>query len=227
VRAARNLPQAHASRDYAVWGHSQGGHAALFTGEFAGVYAPELRLHGIAAGAPVPNLVDLFKVNVKTTVGKVLIAMALDSWQRVYHDASLSRIVTPAARPAVARIARHCLYGRKQVLASVLGALVLGLTFLSAPVWDTEPWRTIAEENTPSVGPVDVPMLVVQSGADTIVDPAVTRRYVDELCASARTVELRLYPGVGHVQTGHVAAPDVERWLAERFAGRPAPSTCG
>ena len=35
VRAARNLPEAEASRDFAVWGHSQGGHASLFTGQVA------------------------------------------------------------------------------------------------------------------------------------------------------------------------------------------------
>ena len=87
VRAARNLTQAHASADFAVWGHSQGGHAALFTGQIAPSYAPELHLFGVAAGAPVPNLIDLFRVNIKSMVGKVLIAMALQSWASVYHDA--------------------------------------------------------------------------------------------------------------------------------------------
>ena len=31
VRAARNLPAAHASDNYVVWGHSEGGHTAMFT----------------------------------------------------------------------------------------------------------------------------------------------------------------------------------------------------
>ena len=31
VRAARELPAAQATHRFAVWGHSQGGHAALFT----------------------------------------------------------------------------------------------------------------------------------------------------------------------------------------------------
>jgi uncharacterized membrane protein HdeD (DUF308 family) len=227
VRAARNLPAAHASADIVVWGHSQGGHASVFTGQIASSYAPELHLWGVAAGAPVPNLIDLFKVNIKTNIGKILIAMALASWQQVYHDAELSRVVKPAARPAVAKIARHCLYGRNQVLGSVPSALVLGLTFLSAPVWETEPWHTIAEQNTPGAVPVDAPMLIVQGAADTIVDPAITKRYVDRLCASGVDVDLRLYPGIGHLETGHDAAPDVERWIADRFAGKPAPSACG
>ena len=117
VRAAHNLAQAHAGTDFAVWGHSQGGQAALFTGQLATTYAPELHLVGVAAGGPVPDLIDLFKVNVKTTIGRVLIAMGLQSWASVYHDAKLDQIVSPAARPIVARIARNCLYSRNQVSA--------------------------------------------------------------------------------------------------------------
>jgi pimeloyl-ACP methyl ester carboxylesterase len=84
VRAAHNLREAHAGTDFAVWGHSQGGQASLFTGQLASTYAPELHLAGVAPGAPVPDLVDLFAVNIKTSAGKVLIAMALQSWARVY-----------------------------------------------------------------------------------------------------------------------------------------------
>jgi len=38
VRAARALPNTGASNRFAVWGHSQGGHAALYTGEVAARY---------------------------------------------------------------------------------------------------------------------------------------------------------------------------------------------
>jgi pimeloyl-ACP methyl ester carboxylesterase len=109
VRAARNLAEASAGDELVVWGHSQGGHASLFTGQLAASYAPELHLVGVAAGGPVPNLEDLFKVNLKTTVGKVLISMALESWVKVYDDASLDQIVTPVARPLVGEIAKNCL----------------------------------------------------------------------------------------------------------------------
>jgi uncharacterized membrane protein HdeD (DUF308 family) len=149
VRAAHNLKAAHASTNFAVWGHSQGGQAALFTGQLASSYAPELHLVGVAAGGPVPNLIDMFKVNIKTTVGKILIAMAMQSWESVYHDANLDQIVTPAARPILAKIARNCLYNQKQILASVPGALALGLSFTHTPPWATQPWKRIAEQNTP------------------------------------------------------------------------------
>jgi pimeloyl-ACP methyl ester carboxylesterase len=180
----------------------------------------------VAAGAPVPDLVELFKVNIETTIGKVLISMALRSWERVYHDARLDQIVRPAARPLVARIAGNCLYGRKQILGSVPGALVLGLAFVHTPPWRVEPWRTIATRNAPGQTPIHAPILIVQGAADTIVDPRVTERLVHRLCARGDAVQLRLLTGAGHLVTGHEAAPEVERWLAARFAGTPVASSC-
>ena len=52
VRAARSLPAVGNGTRYAVWGHSQGGQAALYAGLMSQSYAPELRLAGIAAAAP-------------------------------------------------------------------------------------------------------------------------------------------------------------------------------
>jgi len=49
---------------------------------------------------------------------------------------------------------------------------------------------------------------------------------VDELCANGETVEALSYPGIGHVATSHEAAPDVVAWIADRFAGKPAPTSC-
>ncbi|HEX7609341.1 MAG TPA: lipase family protein [Solirubrobacteraceae bacterium] len=226
VRAAHRLRAAHAGVDFAVWGHSQGGQASLFTGQLASSYAPGLHLVGVAAGAPVPDLVDLFKVNLGTTVGKVLISLALSSWARVYDAASLDRVVTPVARPSVEAIARYCLYGR-EFLASVPSALLLNLSFIRNPPWRVEPWRTISEQNTPGAASIGVPVLITQGGADKIVPVLATQRLAAKLCARGEIVDLRIYPSVEHLEAGIVVAPDVAAWIGARFAGRPAPSTCG
>ena len=59
------LPEAGAAPIYAVWGHSQGAHAALWTGEIAAGYAPELQLKGVAAAAPPTNLAVLVDEDTK------------------------------------------------------------------------------------------------------------------------------------------------------------------
>ena len=225
VRAAHHLHAAHAGVDFAVWGHSQGGQAALFTAELASGYAPDLHLFGVAAGAPVPDLIDLFKVNIKTTVGKVLIAMALSAWEGLYGEARLSKVLTPVARAAVATIVRRCLYGR-EILAGIPSALLLNLTFAHRPPWETEPWRTLARQNTPGGAPIGVPVLITQGGADKIVPAHITARLVRKLCAEGDRVDERIYPSVGHLEAGIVASPDVAAWIGERFAGRPAPVSC-
>jgi alpha-beta hydrolase superfamily lysophospholipase len=148
VRAARNLAEAGASADFVVWGESQGGHASLFAGQLASTYAPELNLHGVVGSAPAADLVDLFKTKTSegTAVGNIFSSMALSSWARVYGQADLDQIVTPAARPLVNRIAENCIQNPAQILASAPAATALNVTSLSNPPWKTEPWKTILAE---------------------------------------------------------------------------------
>ena len=227
VRAAINMAEADAAADFVVWGHSQGGQASVFTGQLAAEYAPELNLLGVAAGGPPSDLIELFKFNVETQVGKIIVAMAIDSWSRVYDDASLDQIVTPSARPIVSRIAENCIYNQAQMLSSAPAALALGLEFLSAPPWEVEPWRTIADQNRLPSNAIGVPILLVQSDTDTIIDPDVTAAYRDRLCDRGETVEYHELSGIGHLDVGHEAAPYVFDWVEARFAGDEPTNACG
>src|SRR6202789_2166244 len=108
VRAARSMPGAGGGLAFAVWGHSQGGQAALYTGILAHSYAPELQLVGVAAAAPATELGTLLADDMDTTGGKNITAMTLWSWSRVY-GAPISNVVTPQAMPAVDRLANECI----------------------------------------------------------------------------------------------------------------------
>src|SRR5439155_1171000 len=57
VRAARHLPGVTLGDRTVVWGHSQGGNAALWTGILAPGYAPDAGVVGVAALAPGSELV--------------------------------------------------------------------------------------------------------------------------------------------------------------------------
>ena len=226
ARAALAMDGVDARPEFAVWGHSQGGHASLFTGELASSYAPELGMVAVAAGGPVPDPIGLIEVNIETTIGKVLVSMALQSWAEVHDDASLVQIVAPAARPILRDIARNCIYDPAQILQSLPGALALKIRFLSTPPWQVEPWKTIAAENTPGSRPIGVPMLVVASDADTVITPEVTDRYIEGRCDAGEELEVLALSGVNHAVVGVEAAPDVADWMDARFAGEPATSSC-
>src|SRR3984957_20582326 len=110
VRVAGSLPGAGDGKKFVVWGHSQGGHAALFSGIIAKTYAPELDLLGVAAAAPATDLAMLMNEDIDSVGGKNITAMTLWSWQRVF-DAKMDKVVDPRAMPAIDQLARECIEG--------------------------------------------------------------------------------------------------------------------
>ena len=226
VRAAGRIPVAGAGTDFAVWGHSQGGHAALFTGQLAPAYAPELALAGIAAAAPATELGELFRRDLDETTGKVLTSMAVVSWSNVYPGAELSQVLEPVAVPLVREIAGGCILTDAQELAGALPVEELSLGFVSQDPTTVAPWKDLFAENTPGTGPLAPPLLVTQGTADTVVRPDVTAAFVEAQCRAGTTVELKTYEGVDHFGVRTASAPDVVAWIGDRFAGTAAPSTC-
>ncbi|MFZ0872927.1 MAG: lipase family protein [Rhodanobacter sp.] len=226
VRAARQLPGAQASDRYAVWGHSQGGQAALFSGIIARDYAPELRLQGVAAAAPATDLKTLLSDDADTDGGRNVTAMTLWSWQRVY-GAPIDQVVQPAAMPAVNALANECLESLYDMVQRHYSQRPLEQHFLSVPdVTQLEPWHSLLEQNIPGTLPSDIPVLITQGAADRLVLPEVTRAYVQRLCAAGSTVMYREWPGVHHGLIGSDSALQAVAWIADRFDGKAAPNTC-
>ncbi len=225
VRAARALPDAHAGNRFAVWGHSQGGHAALFTGQMAATYAPELRLVGVAAAAPATYLVELFDADHSTVAGKTLTAMALLSWSHVFH-APLDAILAARAKRGFETVAHDCIQSIAEMLKIEQDSKGLQAGFLTGNPTKLEPWMSIMARNTPGQTPMAAPVFIAQGTADDIVRPEITKRFADHLCESGVRVELVLLDGVSHSLAAEDSAIAVVKWLADRFAGRRAPSAC-
>jgi acetyl esterase/lipase len=223
VRAAQHLSRNTASNRFAVWGHSEGGHAALFTGELAARYAPDLTLVGVAAAAPATYLVDLFEDDAATE--QDLIAMALLSWSRLENIAPAT-IVEPSVMPAFNATARGCLTSIAQFQALEKSAKPLQKRFLKIDPTKTEPWKGIMVRNSPGQAPAGAPVFIAQGGADSTVDPKVTKRFAKALCAKGERVAFIELPGVSHIFIARDAAPTAIRWMNDRFRGAPVPSSC-
>jgi acetyl esterase/lipase len=226
VRAARQVLGAGASNYFAVWGHSQGGHAALFTGQLARSYAPELRLVGVAAAAPATVLADLFDEDISTVSGKTLTAMTLWSWSQVF-GARLDRVADPDVIASINAIANNCLESLANVIELRFAERPLQRTFLKVnDLAKVKPWRTLMVRNTPSRVPRDVPVFLAQGTADVLVNPAITIRYAASLCRRGVPVQLVSLPGVTHAFAARQSASMAAAWMADRFAGASAPSVC-
>jgi acetyl esterase/lipase len=226
VRAARSMPAIDASNEVALWGHSQGGQAALFAGLIAKSYAPELKVVGVAVAAPATELATLMQDDLGTTGGNNLTAMTLWSWDRVF-GAQIGRVVTPQAIPAVNRLAEACiesigdLYLRRRLERPLEASFLIPKN----PT-DVEPWRMIAATNTPSLLQPGMPLFVAQGTADQLVRPEVTRDYVARACRAGEKVTFLALPGVGHGFAASKAARPAVDWMAARFAGEAPPSNC-
>jgi predicted alpha/beta hydrolase len=225
VRAAVAMPEAAAAPRFVSFGESQGGHASLFTGQFAASYAPELEVAGVAAAAPATDLTELFRANLGTTFGGVLASYALASWRDVY-GVDLDDIADPQAIPVIDRIADLCIQTEAQILSVVPEAELLKLRFLDRLPWETEPWATILADNTPGGSLVDAPVFVAQGADDPLVVPEVQQAFVDGWCARGQSIEYRVYDGVGHLDAGRASADDVVAWAVARLDGDPWVPTC-
>ena len=226
VRAARQIPDAGASDNFAVWGHSQGGHAALYTGLLASAYAPELHLVGVAAAAPATELAKLMREDQGTGGGNNITAMTLWSWSRVY-GAPIDHVVTPRALPVVDRLAAMCIERWFDVLDRRGPTKALEHSFLSVnDLSDLQPWKRLLADNTPGPLPSRIPVFIAQGTKDNLVRPSVTAAYANGLCRRGSKVELEWLRGVGHAFAARDSARDAIAWIAERFAGAPAPSNC-
>ena len=227
VRVARDMPGVAGGNSFAVWGHSQGGQASLYTGLIAKTYAPELNLVGVAAAAPATSLVTLMSEDFKTSGGKNLTAMTLWSWARVYH-APIDKVVVPEAMPTVDRLVNECIESIFDLLARRRTEKPLEQNFLAVPnIATVEPWRSLAMHNTPGVLPPRIPLFLAQGTADELVRPDVTRAYMQQQCEAGGRVAMMWVQGVGHGLVARDSADAAVSWMMDRFAGRPAPSDCG
>ena len=227
VRAAQKLPGVGRANRFAVWGHSQGGQAALFTGMIARIYAPELQLVGVAAAAPATDLAALLKADFDTTGGRNLAAMTLWSWARIYN-APIDTVLDPVAIPTVNRLAGECLESIYDILVRRQTERPLEKHFLRVDNFaQAQPWASLLSENTPRNLPADLPVFIAQGLSDQLVLPHITQHFIKELCRGGSAVSVDLWPGVGHGFIGRKSAAHAIAWIGDRFADRPAPTSCG
>jgi pimeloyl-ACP methyl ester carboxylesterase len=226
VRAAHEVPGVGPVHDFAVWGHSQGGQAALFTGLMAKTYAPDLHLVGVAAAAPATDLRALMSDDFDTAGGKNIAAMTIWSWSQVF-DLPIDQLVTPAAVPTVDRLSNQCIESIFDLIIRRQEEKPLETSFLTVnDISSVEPWRSLMTQNTPGILPRDVPVFLAQGTTDNVVVPKVTSEYTHRLCEAGSSVRLVTLPGVGHAFIARNAAPAAIDWMANRFAGLPAPNDC-
>jgi pimeloyl-ACP methyl ester carboxylesterase len=218
IRSARALVDAHAGSQVVVIGHSQGGHAALWAGELAPTYAPELHLLGATGTSPPADLMawETWSYN-QAADGVLLDALAplliFGVWSQVY-DLPLD-FLTDAGRASAQTGAASCFPGEIQTTP-----------YLSDPAQEPA-WREKLVENSPGGAHTPVPLVVVAARDDAVVVYDSQASGVAALCEAGDTVEFRTVSG-DHEDTIWPAPAwsAITGWISDRFAGVAPVSTC-
>ena len=223
VRAADHLPAAHASKDYVVWGHSQGGHSAVFAHHMADDYAPELHSKGVVAGAP-PSQFNLIYTFLKTSPFRYYLLMAAGGLNAAYGDkaAPLDQVLTEPGIAALADLDKMCSGGLAKKYGTVDAA-----TFIAVDPFTVPAWKAIFTENDPQSfsTPSSVPLLILQGGNDEQIPVVSTKILADHLCSIGQGLERWVYPGASHAGVVAVSAKDMVHWINDRFTGDAEPGS--
>jgi uncharacterized membrane protein HdeD (DUF308 family) len=226
VRAARHMRQLSLGRATVVWGHSQGGHAALWAGILAPTYAPDVNVVAGAALAPAGDLKALVEEVKHTLEGRVLGAYILTAYSDIYPDVSFDHYVRPAARVLVREAADRCL-DLPEAIPSVVTAVLSRQPIYAADPLSGALGRRLAQ-NTPT-GSIKAPLLIAQGLDDHLVLPSVQRSYISRLCHSGQSVEYRTYRRRDHLSLiwpGSPLIPHLLAWTQARFAARVQEHGC-
>ena len=227
ARAARAIPGSDAGARLLLWGHSQGGHAVLFAAQEAAGYAPELQLLGVATAAPAADLGQLLDADIGDVSGVTISAYAFATYASVYRDtpgATLDTILTPAGAVATSTMAQLCLIGQNQRLHELAQPLIG--QYLTADPSTRQPWATLLQQNTPGAARLAVPLFVAQGGADTLVRPEVTARFVARECGFGTHVTTLSIPAADHGFVALDAMPTLLKWFDSVAAGTLGSPNC-
>ncbi|MFQ3595704.1 MAG: alpha/beta fold hydrolase, partial [Sphingomonadaceae bacterium] len=223
VAAAAAVPEAGAGRRFALWGHSQGGHASLAAAERARAGLPGHELVAVAAASPPTDLPANFAA-ADPAVRSFLSSFAAASWEQAF-GMPLAPLGNRTTRNLVRKIGARC-EGDPQSFITKVDVVRLLYRLRNVNIAETDPWAARVAASAVGNRPVQVPMLVSQGDADNLVAPAVTRAFVSRACARGDRLTYVEVAGGDHAGNPKAVEAEVVRWLADRFAARPAPSTC-
>lgn len=225
IRAAENFAPAglDGSRTpVALIGYSGGARGTEFANELAPRYAPELSIVGAAPGGLAADIRDVMH-DANGGVFSGVIFAALFGLDRAYPSMGVNAILNDKGKQLRNAISGMCIYQYTATYAfqRVETYTIGGVDPLNIPAIES----VFAENRAGSFGAPKAPSYFYTASADELVVPANVDKLVNHYCAEGLTVDSVKEPG-DHASVQVTGFPGAVNWIADRFAGRPAPSAC-
>ncbi|MGQ0464583.1 MAG: lipase family protein [Sporichthyaceae bacterium] len=223
IKAALNLEELGLSKQtpVGIWGYSEGGLASTWAAEQARDYARGVNLVGTAAGG-IP--VDLEKIGRRvdgTYLSGFLLAAAV-GLNRAHPSMRLDELLNDEGRQAVEAIESMCVgqfattFPFKKIADFSTADDPLGLPQV----------RAVLQANRLGRGTPSAPMHVYESTNDQFMPLEDVRGLVANYCKKGVAVNYVEDSWSEHLFLAGSGAYPAMNWLAGRFAGAEAPSSC-
>lgn len=224
IRAAQQISDTAAGNRYAVWGHSQGGHSALWSAVLAPSYAPELELVAASAAAPAAEIAPLMHEQYAGVIGWVIGSEIFVSWPSAYPELDIAEVATSKGAKTYKKLATDCM---SEAAADAEIRNAAGEKLFTADPTTVPSWYDVALSETPPPLSPGTPLIVAQGLSDEIVLPDTTAALTQSYCSAGSNLTTVWLGDTSHEKSASVSGPFVTTWLQERFAGTPAQSNCG
>ncbi|GAA3068726.1 alpha/beta hydrolase family protein [Streptosporangium carneum] len=223
VRAARNVDHRVGKGWFAI-GHSQGGHAALFSAAAENT-RKDVKLLGAVAIAP--GGVGLSQTAPYIQAGGPGAQAALAFLPTLLIGASAAdpavvpdALLTAEAKPLLTAGRTSCLAQIREVAATI------PVNNVFAPGADLGPLTRYLQTQDPTGIAVRVPTLVAQGTDDALVPKQTTDHLISTMCAKAKKVSYKVYSGADHRAAVAASFDDALNFVnTVRSGGTPA-TTC-
>lgn len=228
VRAAASADGLELSSETVVWGHSQGGHAALWTGAVGPRYAPELDLLGVAALAPAADplaMAERILQQPDSPSLALVVAWVLVPYAETYPEIDLDDHVDPAGRLLVREIAQRCI-ADPGMIVSLLDSVGVARDrpLFVGDLTRGDTGRRL-DENI-ARGPWSMPLLVAWGDRDEVIAPELQHDLVARLCEAGADFSWTEAAGDDHMGLVRDSSTTdaLMGWTEDRFAGADAPT---
>ncbi|HQR02983.1 MAG: lipase [Proteobacteria bacterium] len=225
VRAAQQLGWP-LSKNWLVFGQSQGGQGALCTGAIATKRAPELNFLGTLATAPGLNFMDRFSVMNPADPNPFIVVTLLMArgFETFEPDFKSSNVFTDAAMALMPVANSECI--ETMINRGVAAKLTVGESFKLFPLSAAPGVAAAARQMEIPRDGWDRPVFIGQGMADEMVSYPATVDFGVDLCARGVTTSIKRYPGARHSGPIEQGFDDFRTWVDARFAGLPATDNC-
>lgn len=226
IRAAKAFAPAAIddSAPIGMWGYSGGAQSTAVAAQAQSAYAPDLALTAVALGGVVADL-EATMSGFSGGIAGGAVVVGLVGLARSYPDADVPRYLNESGRRMLAAGQKDCLHDA-----------ALAHPFLDAAELEAWPGSITNNPELSKVvrraspryreGAPAAPVLLYHAIGDEFAPIGAARALAEKYCATGTPVQLTENPIGEHGTEAAVGLPAALTYLADRFAGKSAPSTC-